>query len=97
MTTRQYSRSERHGGADAPAWANVDKVLAQYGATIDNIVDEVLFVRYGGSLGRRGQDSTRSVSRASSRDEHYRGNLRRTPASVRAAFGNHDVKISISR
>jgi 2-iminobutanoate/2-iminopropanoate deaminase len=26
------------------AWANVDKVLAQYGATIDNIVDEVLFV-----------------------------------------------------
>jgi 2-iminobutanoate/2-iminopropanoate deaminase len=26
------------------AWANVEKVLAQYGATIDNIVDEVLFV-----------------------------------------------------
>ena len=42
--SRQYSRSERHGGADAPAWANVDEVLAQYGATIDNIVDEVLFV-----------------------------------------------------
>ncbi|HEY6365490.1 MAG TPA: RidA family protein [Candidatus Binatia bacterium] len=26
------------------AWANVEKVLAQYGATIDNIVDEVVFV-----------------------------------------------------
>jgi 2-iminobutanoate/2-iminopropanoate deaminase len=26
------------------AWANVDKVLTQYGATIDNIVDEMLFV-----------------------------------------------------
>jgi 2-iminobutanoate/2-iminopropanoate deaminase len=26
------------------AWANVGKVLAQYGATIDNIVDEVIFV-----------------------------------------------------
>jgi 2-iminobutanoate/2-iminopropanoate deaminase len=26
------------------AYANVEKVLAQYGATIDNIVDEVLFV-----------------------------------------------------
>ena len=26
------------------AWANVEKMLAQYGATIDNIVDEVLFV-----------------------------------------------------
>jgi 2-iminobutanoate/2-iminopropanoate deaminase len=26
------------------AWANVEKVLTQYGATIDNIVDEVLFV-----------------------------------------------------
>jgi 2-iminobutanoate/2-iminopropanoate deaminase len=26
------------------AYANVQKVLAQYGATIDNIVDEVLFV-----------------------------------------------------
>jgi len=26
------------------AYANVKKVLAQYGATIDNIVDEVLFV-----------------------------------------------------
>jgi enamine deaminase RidA (YjgF/YER057c/UK114 family) len=26
------------------AWDNVDKVPAQYGATIDNIVDEVLFV-----------------------------------------------------
>ena len=26
------------------AWTNVEKVLAQYGATIDNIVDEVLFV-----------------------------------------------------
>jgi 2-iminobutanoate/2-iminopropanoate deaminase len=26
------------------AWANVDKMLAQYGATIENIVDEVLFV-----------------------------------------------------
>jgi 2-iminobutanoate/2-iminopropanoate deaminase len=26
------------------AWANVDKVLAQYGATIDNVVDEVIFV-----------------------------------------------------
>jgi 2-iminobutanoate/2-iminopropanoate deaminase len=26
------------------AWANVEKVLAQYGATNDNIVDELLFV-----------------------------------------------------
>jgi 2-iminobutanoate/2-iminopropanoate deaminase len=26
------------------AYANIQKVLAQYGATIDNIVDEVLFV-----------------------------------------------------
>lgn len=26
------------------AYANVEKVLAQYGATIDNVVDEVLFV-----------------------------------------------------
>jgi 2-iminobutanoate/2-iminopropanoate deaminase len=26
------------------AYANIEKVLAQYGATIDNIVDEVLFV-----------------------------------------------------
>ena len=26
------------------AYANVEKVLVQYGATIDNIVDEVLFV-----------------------------------------------------
>jgi 2-iminobutanoate/2-iminopropanoate deaminase len=26
------------------AWANVEKVLAQYGATIDNIVDELVFV-----------------------------------------------------
>jgi 2-iminobutanoate/2-iminopropanoate deaminase len=26
------------------AYANVEKVLAQYGATIDNIVDELLFV-----------------------------------------------------
>jgi 2-iminobutanoate/2-iminopropanoate deaminase len=26
------------------AWANVEKVLTQYGATIDNIVDEILFV-----------------------------------------------------
>jgi 2-iminobutanoate/2-iminopropanoate deaminase len=26
------------------AWANVEKVLAHYGATIDNVVDEVLFV-----------------------------------------------------
>jgi 2-iminobutanoate/2-iminopropanoate deaminase len=26
------------------AWANVEKVLAQYGATVDNIVDEVVFV-----------------------------------------------------
>ena len=26
------------------AYANVEKVLAQYGATMDNIVDEVLFV-----------------------------------------------------
>jgi 2-iminobutanoate/2-iminopropanoate deaminase len=26
------------------AYANVEKVLAQYGATVDNIVDEVLFV-----------------------------------------------------
>lgn len=94
----QYSRSERHGGADAPAWANVDEMLAQYGATIDNIVDEVLFVTdMEAALGRRGQDPTRSVLRASSRGEHYRGNLRRTPTSVRAAFGNHVVKISISR
>jgi enamine deaminase RidA (YjgF/YER057c/UK114 family) len=27
------------------AYANVEKVLAQYGATMDNIVDEVLLVR----------------------------------------------------
>ena len=27
------------------AYANVEKVLLQYGATIDNIVDEVLFVK----------------------------------------------------
>jgi 2-iminobutanoate/2-iminopropanoate deaminase len=27
------------------AYANVEKVLAQYGATMDNIVDEVLFVK----------------------------------------------------
>ncbi len=26
------------------AYANIEKVLAQYGATMDNIVDEVLFV-----------------------------------------------------
>jgi 2-iminobutanoate/2-iminopropanoate deaminase len=26
------------------AYANIEKVLAQYGATIDNIVDELLFV-----------------------------------------------------
>lgn len=26
------------------AWANVEKLLAQYGATIDNVVDEVVFV-----------------------------------------------------
>jgi 2-iminobutanoate/2-iminopropanoate deaminase len=26
------------------AYSNIEKVLAQYGATIDNIVDEVLFV-----------------------------------------------------
>jgi enamine deaminase RidA (YjgF/YER057c/UK114 family) len=26
------------------AYANIEKVLAQYGATIDNVVDEVLFV-----------------------------------------------------
>jgi enamine deaminase RidA (YjgF/YER057c/UK114 family) len=26
------------------AWANVKKLLAQYGATLDNIVDEVIFV-----------------------------------------------------
>jgi 2-iminobutanoate/2-iminopropanoate deaminase len=26
------------------AYANIQKVLAQYGATIDNIVDELLFV-----------------------------------------------------
>jgi 2-iminobutanoate/2-iminopropanoate deaminase len=26
------------------AYANIEKVLAQYGATVDNIVDEVLFV-----------------------------------------------------
>jgi enamine deaminase RidA (YjgF/YER057c/UK114 family) len=26
------------------AYANIEKLLAQYGATIDNIVDEVLFV-----------------------------------------------------
>jgi 2-iminobutanoate/2-iminopropanoate deaminase len=26
------------------AYANIEKVLAQYGATIDNMVDEVLFV-----------------------------------------------------
>jgi 2-iminobutanoate/2-iminopropanoate deaminase len=27
------------------AYANIEKVLAQYGATMENIVDEVLFVR----------------------------------------------------
>jgi 2-iminobutanoate/2-iminopropanoate deaminase len=26
------------------AYANIEKVLAQYGATMENIVDEVLFV-----------------------------------------------------
>ena len=26
------------------AYANIEKVLEQYGATMDNIVDEVLFV-----------------------------------------------------
>lgn len=26
------------------AWANIEKVLAQYGASIDNVVDEVVFV-----------------------------------------------------
>jgi len=26
------------------AWANIEKVLAQYGATVDNVVDEVVFV-----------------------------------------------------
>jgi enamine deaminase RidA (YjgF/YER057c/UK114 family) len=25
------------------AWANIEKVLAQYGATVDNVVDEVVF------------------------------------------------------
>jgi 2-iminobutanoate/2-iminopropanoate deaminase len=32
------------GAQMSQAYANVEKVLAQYGATIDNIVDEVLFV-----------------------------------------------------
>src|SRR5918996_3591197 len=27
-----------------PAYTNVEKVLAQYGATLDNVIDEVLFV-----------------------------------------------------
>jgi 2-iminobutanoate/2-iminopropanoate deaminase len=36
-----------HGNMEAQmrqAYANIEKVLAQYGATIDNVVDELLFV-----------------------------------------------------
>jgi 2-iminobutanoate/2-iminopropanoate deaminase len=45
MTTeRQYRRSWRYGGSDASSICQYQKVLAQYGATMENIVDETLFV-----------------------------------------------------
>ena len=42
-----YSQSIRVGDMEAQmrqAYANVQKLLAEYGATMENVVDEVLFV-----------------------------------------------------
>ena len=44
MTTRAISSVSEIWKCTDQAYANVQKVLAQYGATMANIVDEVLFV-----------------------------------------------------
>lgn len=41
------------------AYANIEKVLAQYGATVDNIVEEVLFVTDMEKLSLRGLSASR--------------------------------------
>jgi len=49
----------------AQCYANARKVLAQYGATLDNVVEEVLYVTVAGAV------RAEAARRAPGRGEHY--------------------------
>ncbi len=53
------------------AYTNIQKLLAQYGATMDNVVDEVLFVTDMDSLRSSGQMQIRSLFRQSCCGKHH--------------------------